>query len=118
MTVFCPYMQCSHQTELTFQIYCTGNLGTSLVSSSRAVRLYFSHDGGVNWIEVDAGFWEFQFAALGSIVVTVQKRRSTNFVRWSCDEGKNWTQSAFHNSSSVFVVGMLTERGEKARHVT
>ena len=57
-----------------------GNLGSSLDSSSR--RLYFSHDGGFTWQDVEENFWEFQFAALGSIVVTIPKWRPTDYVRW------------------------------------
>ena len=46
------------------------------------LRVYFSYDGGFTWREVEQGFWEFQFAALGSIVTMVQKWRFTDFVRW------------------------------------
>ena len=37
--------------------------------------------------------------------------------RWSCDEGASWNTTSFVNTR-ILVVGMLTERGEKARHVT
>ena len=37
---------------------------------------------------------------------------------WSCDEGASWNQSTFTNLTDFRVIGMRTERGEKARHVT
>ena len=60
-----------------------GNLGSALQRSysSRNVQLYFSRDGGFTWQEVERGFWEFQFAALGSIIVTVPKWSRTNYVK-------------------------------------
>ncbi len=44
--------------------------------------MYFSYDGGFTWREVNRGFWEFQFTALGSIIATVQKWQPINFVQW------------------------------------
>ena len=60
-----------------------GNLGSALQRgySSRSVQLYFSRDGGFTWQEVSQGFWEFQFAALGSIIVTVRKWTRTTYVK-------------------------------------
>jgi len=101
-------------------IMAQGNLGPALQRYSYSIqRLYFSHDGGFTWQEVAQRFWQFQFAALGSIVVTVQmyQRNGVDHVRWSCDEGASWNETSFVDSS-IRVVGMLTERGEKARHVT
>ena len=113
------YQSILSQDSAVGLLMAQGNLGSSLSGSSRDVRLYFSRDGGFTWFEVGTGFWEFQFAALGSVVVTVQKRRSTSTVRWSCDEGHSWEVTQYTNSSfGITVVGMLTEREEKARHVT
>ena len=100
---------------------CAGNLGSSLSYSSYNTRLYFSRDGGFTWAEVRRGQYEFQFAALGSIVVAVLKRRLVTYVVWTCDEGAIWQTSTFVDSDfprGIVVIGMRTEAGEKARHVT
>lgn len=113
------YQSILSQDSAVGLLMALGNLGSSLTSSSRDVRLYFSRDGGFTWFEVATGSWEFQFAALGSVVVMVRKRVYTSYIRWSCDEGHSWTRTDFSNNGfSVIVIGMLTERDEKARHVT
>ena len=60
-----------------------GNVGSALQRgySSNIVQLYFSRDGGFTWQEVERGFWEFQFAALGSIIVMVPKWSRTDSVK-------------------------------------
>lgn len=110
------YQSILSQDSAVGLLMALGNLGASLSTSS--VRLYFSRDGGFTWFEVDTGFWEFQFAALGSVVVSVRKRRLTNTIKWSCDEGRSWQLTQFTNTTGIYVIGMLTEREEKARHVT
>ena len=110
------YQSILSQDSAVGLLMALGNLGSSLTSSRRDVRLYFSRDGGFTWFEVATGSWEFQFAALGSVVVMVRNRVSTNFIRWSCNEGHTWNTTSFSNN--VNVIGMLTEREEKARHVT
>ena len=100
---------------------CAGNLGSTLSSSTRNARLYFSRDGGFTWVEVRRGLYEFQFAALGSIVVAVQKRTNVSTVVWTCDEGATWQTSSFVDSDfpqGIVVVGMRTETGQKTRYVT
>ena len=85
------------------------------------LRLYFSRDGGFTWLEVDRGRKDFQFAAQGAVVVAINLSQYTSYVRWSCDEGATWEAVPFINSNrtrSIYVVGMLTERGERALHVT
>jgi len=102
-------------------IMAQGNLGSTLSSSTRDARLYFSRDGGFTWAEVRTGIWEFQFAALGSVVVAVQKRTRVSQVLWTCDEGATWNSSRFISDVYPFgivVIGMRTESGEKSRHVT
>ena len=54
-----------------------GNIGSVLLDSRLSRdddRLYFSHDGGFTWQTVASGLWDFQFAAIGSIVATVSWR--------------------------------------------
>ena len=83
--------------------------------------LYSSRDGGFTWTKLDNGFKHFRFAGLGSVVVWVDYRRTASYADWSCHEGLNaHTFNFLYNSTleTIFVVGMLTERGEKARHVT
>lgn len=101
--------------------HSAGNLGSALSTSTRSARLYFSRDGGFTWAEVQSRLWEFQFAALGSVVVAVKKRRLATNVLWSCDEGATWSTSNFVDSQfprGIYVIGMRTEAGEKSRHVT
>ena len=102
-------------------IYLTGNLGSTLSSSTRDSRLYFSRDGGFTWAEVRTGRWEFQFAALGSVVVAVRKQQLINSVLWTCNEGATWNTTSILTDEfprGIVVVGMRTEIGEKSRHVT
>jgi len=80
-----------------------------------------SRDGGFIWTEVGTGYWHFQFAAQGSIVAAVRKYRYVNTLQWSCNEGLDWNTVHFlgnANASAVSVIGMLTEPGERALHVT
>ena len=72
-------------------------------------------------MQVDAGRKQFQFAGLGSVVVWVDQRRTASYVDWSCDEAQTEEKVSFLTNSDldmITVVGMLTEKGEKARHVT
>ena len=73
-------------------------------------------------MEVDTGFRQFEFAAQGAIVASVSVFRYTSTVKWSCDEGVTWTEENFLTGSNittgVSVIGMLTEPGERALHVT
>lgn len=113
------YQSILSQDSAVGLLMALGNLGSSLSASSANLRLYFSRDGGFTWFEVDSNSWEFQFAALGSVVVTVRKGIYTSLIKWSCDEGRNWVTTRFSNNTfGVRVIGMLTEREEKARHVT
>ncbi len=84
------------------------------------LRQYFSRDGGFTWLEVDSGYRQFQFAALGAIVASVGVFQYTSSVKWSCNEGANWTTVNFLDigTARVQVIGMLTEPGERALHVT
>ena len=112
-----------HLLILCVCVCVSGNLGSTLSSSTstRGARLYFSRDGGFTWAEVRSGLYEFQFAALGSVVVAVQKNRYVRSVWWTCDEGATWQASTFVDSNfprGIIVIGMRTEAGEKARHVT
>ena len=97
-------------------VWYSGNFGGRLASNYR--RLYFSRDGGFTWAEVQRGFWQFEIAALGSIVVAVRANSRVSNVLWSCDEGANWQLTNFVNGSSTRVLGMSTEEGERSRHVT
>ena len=114
------YQSILSQDSAVGLLMALGNLGSSLSGSPRNVHLYFSRDGGFTWFEVGTGFWEFQFAALGSVVVAVRKRVTTSTIQWSCDEGHTWKFDNFTRQSGlrISVIGMLTEREEKARHVT
>ena len=113
------YQSILSQDSAVGLLMALGNLGSSLSTSRSDVRLYFSRDGGFSWFEVEVGSWEFQFAALGSVVVTVKKGSRTNTIKWSCDEGRSWDTTQFSNATfGINVIGMLTEREEKARHVT
>ncbi len=38
--------------------------------------------------------------------------------RWSCDEGATWTNTTFDINETMRLVGIRTERGEKANHIT
>ena len=90
--------------------------------SDLQLRLYFSRDGGFTWFEVNSGYWQFQFAGQGAIVATIQRYRAVSSVYWSCNEGKTWDSVGFLGSDSsvnrINVIGMLTEIGERALHVT
>lgn len=80
------------------------------------LRQYFSRDGGFTWLEVDTGYRQYQFAAQGAIVTSVSVFQRTSTAKWSCDEGGTWEPVTF--SDGVRVIGMLTEPGERALHVT
>ena len=113
------YQSILSQDSAVGLLMALGNLGSSLSSSRGDVRLYFSRDGGFTWFQVGTGFWEFQFAALGSVIVAVRKFVTTSVIQWSCDEGHTWNYDDFSSRAfGVSVIGMLTEREEKARHVT
>ena len=114
------YQSILSQDSAVGLLMALGNLGSSLSGSTNNVHLYFSRDGGFTWFEVGTGFWEFQFAALGSVVVTVKKRIPTSTIQWSCDEGHTWTTTNFTETGGfgMTVIGMLTEREEKALHTT
>lgn len=83
------------------------------------LRQYFSRDGGFTWLEVQTGYKQYQFAAQGAIVASVSVFQPTSSADWSCDEGTSWNDVGFvEEGSNVHVVGMLTEPGERALHVT
>ncbi len=100
--------------------FVAGNLGDSISNSATLARVYLSRDGGFTWAEVEAGRWEFQFLALGSIIVMVQKRALVDEFKWSCDEGATWMENKLEDVSipRVAVIGMKTEIGERPRIVS
>lgn len=70
---------------------------------------------------MDTGYRQFEFAAQGAIVASVSVFEYTSTVKWSCDEGVTWIEEEFlvgSNLTGISVVGMLTEPGERALHVT
>ena len=72
-------------------------------------------------MEVESGRWEFQYLALGSIIVMVKKGSLVRTVKWSCDEGANWRTSDLEEPGGptrIYIIGMKTELGERPRLVT
>lgn len=100
--------------------FFSGNLGSSLSNFVSDARVYLSRDGGFTWAEVETGRWEFQFLALGSIIVMVKKQALVDDFKWSCDEGATWMNNELEDSPRprVAVIGMKTEIGEKPRLVS
>ncbi len=105
---------------LSIHIHTPGNLGTGFSTAANS-RIYLSRDGGFTWAEVESGNWEFQFLALGSIIVMVNKRILVDDFKWSCDEGATWMTNKLEKDvplPRVAVIGMKTEIGEKPRLVS
>ncbi len=71
---------------------------------------------------MDSGYWQFQFAGQGAIVAAIRMFTLTSSVSWSCDEGNQWEDVSFLDANStvqnILVIGMLTEFGERALHIT
>lgn len=110
----------THTQEVKREAWHTGSIIFS-PSVFQQLNLYFSRDGGFTWFEVESGYWQFQFAAQGAIVAAIKKFRPTSEVTWSCDEGGSFSPVSFLTHStlrSIRVIGMLTEPGEKALHIT
>jgi hypothetical protein len=101
-------------------IIAQGNVGTNLVNNDSLLHVFVSRDGGYSWRETHDGHWSFQMIALGSIIVMIPKRATldpVDYVEWSCDEGNTWTRYIF-TTTPMRLIGMLPEKGERARRVT
>jgi len=105
--------------HISMLITFIGNTGPSLSQSPAGARVYLSRDGGFTWVELQSGRWEFQFLALGSIIVMVRKQFLVDEFVWSCDEGQSWQSGVLEDTprARIAVIGMKTEIGEKPRFV-
>jgi PKD repeat protein len=101
-------------------ILAQGNVGENQVDGTAGLGVFLSRDGGFSWEEVQKGHWTFQLVALGSIIVMAPKRTTVDpldYIIWSCDEGVTWNRNVF-SDTPMRLIGLLTQKGQKARRVT
>ena len=72
----------------------TGNIGKEL---SVNPDLYISRDGGVSWERTLAGSWGVNVADHGGLLVAAMDyhQEPSTVLKYSCDEGYNWTDFTF-----------------------
>ena len=77
--------------------------------------LYLSRDGGNTWNETLEGSWGVVVVDQGGLMVAVEDYHRTNpsrELKYSCNEGINWTPFTFKPSGNMTVWGVITEPGQ------
>ncbi|KAF2733241.1 vacuolar protein sorting/targeting protein 10 [Polyplosphaeria fusca] len=72
-----------------------GNVGGSLGSFGEA-NTFMTTDAGVTWKEIMKGNFAWEFGDQGSIIVIVERGKSTKELFYSTDMGGKWKQFDFH----------------------
>ena len=100
-------------------IIAHGNYGTYLASRGN-VDLYISRDGGLRWKQTLASSWDAQIIDHGGLLVAAmdyhQLHVDETYISYSCDEGRNWVNFTFTDTSTV-IWGVVTEPGETTTQV-
>ncbi|TKA31812.1 hypothetical protein B0A50_01891 [Salinomyces thailandicus] len=76
----------------------TGNVGEYLRPKKEA-DTFATRDGGVTWLPIAEGNWMWEFGDQGSILVIVKEDEATDSVRYSLNEGRDWEDYKFIDSS-------------------
>ncbi|GAB7364948.1 hypothetical protein MBLNU230_g5733t1 [Neophaeotheca triangularis] len=82
-----------------------GNVGEFL-SPKKDADTFITRDGGITWTVVMPGLWMWEYGDQGSIIVIVKENEPTNYVLYSLNEGRDWTDYQF--SSKEMVVNDIT----------
>ncbi|KAL4802632.1 hypothetical protein BDV18DRAFT_147042 [Aspergillus unguis] len=72
----------------------TGNVGDELASRSEA-DTFMTRDGGITWIPVKKGRYQWEYGDSGSVIAIVLEGQSTNVLHYSTDEGATWEDYQF-----------------------
>jgi hypothetical protein len=81
----------------------TGNVGDGL--SDTDVGVYFTRDGGHEWLQVANGSYTYDFADHGALLAAAVNNEDTQLVKWSWNEGLTWTTcSALQNATQQLIV--------------
>lgn len=81
----------------------TGNVGDGL--SDTDVGVFFSRDGGHEWMQVADGSHTYDFADHGAILAAAINNAETQLFKWSWNEGLTWTTCrALRNESQTVLV--------------
>ncbi|XP_054168279.1 sortilin-related receptor-like [Oppia nitens] len=93
-------------------IMASGVVGTSIKGKP---NVYLSIDAGITWHQVLNGNYIFTFGDFGAIIVAISyysRNGSTNELKYSIDDGENWTTFKF-SEQKIRIYGLMTEPGEK-----
>ena len=94
--VYIQYVICTYYIP-------TGNIGKELNVNP---DLYISRDGGVSWERTLAGSWGVNVADHGGLMVAAKDyhQEPSTVLKYSCNEGYNWTDFTFIGVSLNTVV--------------
>jgi hypothetical protein len=93
-------------------IMASGVVGSSIKGKP---NVYLSIDAGITWHQVLNGNYIFTFGDFGAIIVAISyysKNGATNELKYSIDEGENWSTIKF-SKEKIRIYGLMTEPGEK-----
>jgi hypothetical protein len=88
-------------------MFGTGNLGAHL-DLTGAVNTYFSRDAGATWEEVAAGRFAYEIGDHGALLGLVARDAPTNELRYTWNEGLQWTACAFTDAPHQ-IENLITE---------
>lgn len=90
-----------------------GNVGEYL--SEENTETFMSNDGGVNWFSVMPGHFMWEYGDQGSVVVIVEKGKSTRDCYYTLNEGKTWEKYTF-SDRDVEIIAISTVPSDNSRN--
>lgn len=86
-------------------LLATGNVGETLREEQAALNTYLSNDAGATWSLFANGSYDYEVSNHGGLMVLTPNLASTNFIRFTSDEGKSeWKQCAFFEATKTMEV--------------
>eukprot|EP00960_Hanusia_phi_P077226 768667-Hanusia_phi.AAC.8 len=89
-------------------IMATGNVGHHLHRRQDEINTYFSRDAGRSWEQITKGSYIYEFGDHGALMIMANNREATNTIRYSWNEGLNWTDFKFWEHH-IEVENIITE---------
>eukprot|EP01124_Arcella_intermedia_P018600 TRINITY_DN2561_c0_g1_i1.p1 TRINITY_DN2561_c0_g1~~TRINITY_DN2561_c0_g1_i1.p1 ORF type:complete len:742 (-),score=113.95 TRINITY_DN2561_c0_g1_i1:22-2247(-) len=73
----------------------TGSVSQYLNNHDEAVGLYISRDAGLTWKFVSNGRYTYEIGNRGALLIALINDRTTSTLKYSLDEGDNWSDCLF-----------------------
>lgn len=87
-------------------MFALGNVGEYLLPLKES-STYMTTDGGVSWIEVKKGTYQWEYGDHGNVIVLVKDGEKTDSITYSINGGKSWAEKKF-TQEEVLITDIIT----------